>query len=252
MNKIHWQDFTSSEIETLSKEQAIIIIPTGATEQHGPHLPVGTDSIIISEIAEKIAEEVWTNGKKCIVAPVISMTNSMNHLSFPGTITLKPSTYIQVLTEYCESVYESGFKKILIFNGHGGNVYVNESALITITEKLGFPVYHIGFWSGAEEEMSSIVEGQAHGIMHACEGETSMMLAINEKLVRPNYKEINGKPIVQGTGENSASSFKRIEFITANGVLGNPSAATKEKGYRLLRIAIENLSKQLIDPDFWK
>lgn len=245
MEKINWQDLTSLEIKQLAEEQAMVIIPTGATEQHGTHLPTGTDTIIINDIASKVASKLNKIGTKCIVAPVLTVTNSMNHLSFHGTLTLSPHTYIQVLTEYCESIYKNGFRKIVLLNGHGGNVSINEVALITIIEKIKNPIYHIGFWEDIENEMSEIVEEQPYGIMHACEGETSIMLYINGDLVKSSYKDTKEVKNSDNLKATLTPSFQRIEKISENGVIGNPFSATSTKGKKMLEIIVENLVDKL-------
>lgn len=253
-NNVRWDNITGPEIGNLAKDNAIVIIPTGSTEQHGPHLCTGSDALIITEIAERVAEKVNQAEKKCIVAPTLSVANSIHHMSFPGTITLQPTTYIQVMSEICESIAHHGFRKIIILNGHGGNTNINNVALITINEKLGFPVFHVGFWAGSEEAMAEVVETQDAGTIHACEGETSLLMAYNEDLILPIYQEIKGNIERPGLSEAQklVSTFRRMEFTTDNGVMGNTYAASVEKGHKLLDISVEGLTKIICDDKLWE
>ena len=249
-----WDNITGPEIGQLAKDGAIVIIPTGSTEQHGPHLCTGSDALIITELAERIAEKVAETGRKCLVAPTVSVANSIHHTSFTGTITLQPSTYIQVLTEICSCIAANGFKKIFILNGHGGNTNINNVALITINEKLGFPVFHAGFWAGCEEELASVVETQSAGTIHACEGETSLLMAYNEDLILPIYKETKGN--IERPGLSRAqkliSTFRRMEYTTENGVEGNTYAASKEKGEKMIDISVNSIAEILCDNKLWE
>lgn len=251
---VRWDNLTRTEIEEQIKDDVIVIIPTGSTEQHGPHLAVGSDAIIITEIAERVAAEVVKRGKKCLVGPTLSIGNSIHHMSFVGTITLQPSTYIQVLTEYCRCLKTHGVRRIIIINGHGGNTNPNNLALITINEELGFPVFHVGFWAGGEKEMADVVETQDAGTIHACEGETSLLMAYDESLILPCYKELKGnierpglKPEVK-----LVSTFHRMEWTTENGIEGNTYAATKEKGEKLLEISVRHLTDILCCDQLWE
>ena len=141
-NIYRWDNLTRPEIERLRDEGAIVIIPTGSIEQHGPHLPVGADYLISTGYAERVAKILHDRyGKSAVVAPSVAVANSLHHMSFPGTISLQPATYMQWLLEYCQCIAQHGFTKIVMINGHGGNVVPTETAIITINEKLGFPVY---------------------------------------------------------------------------------------------------------------
>lgn len=253
-NTIRWDNLTRVEIAQLVEDEAIVIIPTGSTEQHGPALAVGSDTIIITEIAEQVAEEVSKSGRKCVVAPTVAYANSIHHMSFPGTITLQPSTYIQVITEVCRCIKTHGFKKIILLNGHGGNTIPNDMSLITINEEFGFPVFHVGFWAGGEKEMSDVVETQDAGTIHACEGETSLLMACDEDLVRPCYKELKGPIEKSGLKEEVklVSTFHRMEWVTENGIKGNTYAASLEKGHKLMNISVKHLTEILSCDQLWE
>ena len=99
-----WDNLTSPEIAKLAENNAIVLIPTGSTEQHGPHLPVGTDAILATWMAERTARTLTEQGIPAVVAPTFAIANSMHHMNFAGSLSLSPRTYIQVLEEQCRAI----------------------------------------------------------------------------------------------------------------------------------------------------
>jgi len=233
-NPLRWDHLSWPRIEEAAKRDAIILMPIGSIEQHGPHLPVGCDYMLAQIMCERIAAELDKRGQPVLVAPSFMAANSVHHMRFPGTITLKPSTFIQVLTEQLECIAAHGFRKIVLVNGHGGNTAPIGAALVTINSALGFPVYTCGYWAGCDAIQAEVLETQS-GMIHACESETSMMLALWEALVEPCYTTTSG-PMGHPTGAEDAglvSTFRRMEEMTENGVMGNSYKATKAKGERM-------------------
>lgn len=251
-NKIRWDNLTSPEIRELSKKKAIVIIPTGSIEQHGPHLPVGCDTIIATIMSERVAKSLNENNIPTVVTPSLSICNSTHHMSFAGSMTLTPQTFLTVLLEYCKNIASHGFKKIVLINGHGGNSNPIQTALVTINEVLGFPVYYMDYYTGLSKINESILTTQDYPI-HACEGETSIMLAIDETLVDPIYKETSGNMSfgLEVEENGSINTFHRMETYTENGVMGNPYAATKEKGEKIISIVDKFLYDTLSTEELW-
>ena len=93
-NPYRWDNLTSPQIKKLSEEGAIVLVPVGSTEQHGPHLPVGTDALMATSMSEKLAAALDEKGVPCVVAPTIAVANSTHHMSFAGSLTLRPETYL--------------------------------------------------------------------------------------------------------------------------------------------------------------
>lgn len=252
-NSIRWDNLTSPELKKLAQQEAIVLIPVGSTEQHGPHLPVGTDNLLATHMAEFIASQLTKRGTPCIVTPSIAVANSTHHMNFSGSMTLSPATYIAVLKDYCRSVAAHGFRKIFILNGHGGNIAPTQTAIIDINAELGFPVYFAGYSNGDSEAQRDILESQSH-MIHACECETSLMLSMDESLVDPMYKTTRGnfgydfEPMDSGM----VYTFHRMESHTENGVMGNSYLATKEKGNSLKMRFAAGMVSLLETADLWK
>jgi len=252
-NTVRWDHLTWPQIKAMSEQKAIVLIPIGSIEQHGPHLPVGCDSILATAISERIAAELADRGKPCIVAPTLTVANSMHHMGFPGSMTLDLSTYASVLSQYCECIAGHGFKRIVLINGHGGNTNPSQAALVGIIEKLGFPVYFTGYWTGSGETVRKVLETQEDSI-HACEGETSLMLAIDESLVDPIYSQTRGD--TEGGHQlgqpRFLSAYRRFDKYTKNGVIGNSYAATKEKGEQMVTAFVETIVGILENDALWE
>ena len=250
MKKMYrWDNLTSREIRELAEKEAVVLIPIGSTEQHGPHLPVGCDAILATWFAEMTAQGLIEKGVPAVVTPTISVANSMHHMGFPGSMSLHPRTYMQCLEEHCRAIASHGFRRLAIINGHGGNTAPTKAALMDINPALGFPVY---FMEYIVVDEAPYLETQK-AMMHACESETSLMLAYDESLVDPVYKETQGGLSACTNYENQGilHTFHRMEAKTHNGVMGNSWAATKEKGLALAKATTEKLVAMLSDESIW-
>lgn len=245
-----WDNLTSPEIKALSEKKAIVLLPMGSTEQHGPHMPVGCDAIMATWFAERTAQALIAKGIPAVVAPTFAVANSMHHMNFAGSISLHPQTFMQNFQEQCEAIAKHGFRKIVVINGHGGNKHPALAALVDINLKLGFPVYFMSYLSGTDEE--PFLETQT-GMIHACESETSLMLAYDETLVDPVYLETSGYPgeCTKAEDEGHIFTFHRMEAHTQNGVMGNSCKATKEKGLALAEAITGRLTETLSDDTLW-
>ena len=222
--KVLWQELRRTEFEQAVKGDGIVIIPVAAIEQHGEHLPVNTDANACFTIAQRAAQAI--KEFPVLVLPVIWAGYSHTHMAYPGTITLKYHTFVQLLTEVAVSVYAQGFRKILFLNGHGGNSAVIDAMQRKLVAEDGVPGA-IGYtwWNipSVAEEIKGISESHQNSMDHAGEMETSIQLYLQPELV-----------------DESAALWVR-------GVFGDPSAGTREKGERLVKTATDALAKILRD-----
>jgi len=250
-NKFKWEDLSAPELKKLSEEQAIVFMPIGAIEQHGPHLPVATDLISASWVSQLVAEKLEKKGISSVIAPSFVIANSMHHMNFPGSLSIEPRTFIQVLKEQCRAIASQGFRRIALVNGHGGNMAPIDVALIEINRELGFPVYNVPCSGGVDE--SQFLDSQTC-MIHSGEVETSIVLAYDESLVDPSYKELSGYEGGCSKYEDAGvlGTFHYMESHTENGIMGNATTATKEKGIQLVEAYSDNIAEALSDPEFWK
>ena len=177
VNKI--QEMSWVEFEERRKTTDTVIIPTGAVEVYGPHLPMGTDSIVAEEVASRLAEKTGA-----LVAPTIGMGESSMLLDFPGTLTLRKSTYEAAMDDLCVALIGYGFKCLMFINGHAGNVDTINYLVRRYQREPGVKCGQIDWWRFAAANGNEIFELKgymAHG--HASESGTSVMLHLRPDLV---------------------------------------------------------------------
>ena len=211
-----------------------IIIPLGSTEQHGPHLPVSTDTIIAEYFANQLTKKIPSYSLSGIPSGV-----SFEHRPF-FNISISNDLLSELLSQICISLGENGFNQIIIINGHRGNMGVVQyipQKVERINSKV--KVFGINYWHLIEREFD-----------HGGFVETSLMLAIAPKLVQMHKAKrgyLNKKMLhsTYTTFLSNTSSFK----ITRNGVLGDPKKATKEEGNKIISITIKNLVRTLKELD---
>ena len=126
--KSFWNDFTWEELKNIKKDNVVVVIPIGATEQHGLHLPVGTDAFLSSDLVKEAAEKI----KKVNLIYTLPVWTGYSpfHMGFSGTITISPELFCKLISSICISIAKHGFKKIILANGHGGNTPLLNSLVI--------------------------------------------------------------------------------------------------------------------------
>jgi len=233
---MRWEELTYKEIKKLAEEGAIPIIPLGSLEVHGPHLPVGTDYLTIYKAALEVAKR-----EKVIVLPPLAYTYVPENRHFPGAISLSGTTLIKVLEEICDEVYRNGFKKILILNGHGGNIRVLK---LFLREMLNSHKEYLVYvltnpLAPVQKVIEEVKETEVYG--HAGEIETSVMLYLFPKLVR--VKKVSGEAEL-GRSEVVKFTETLIDWIcyAVEGYVGDPTKATKEKGKIIFNAFVEAIA----------
>ncbi|MCP8316209.1 MAG: creatininase family protein [archaeon] len=239
--KNYLPDLTWQEVDELKRRTDKVLIPIGSLEQHGPHLPLSTDTIIAFEVAKRVAEKL-----DVALAPPISLGFSIEHMDFSGTVSLDPLTLTSILKNVCSSLAKHGFKKIFIINGHGGNRATIESAIQLIKNELNISLYSFTLLSIVQKIFNKIRESPKGELGHADEVETSLMLAICPEKVRMN-KCIDESPKLQAHLTFEASKKEvtfawRTKEISESGVIGAPSKASTEKGRLMLNYLIDKIT----------
>jgi creatinine amidohydrolase len=211
-------------------QDAIGLIPTGAVEQHGPHMPLGTDCFIAEELARRIAERL---DEPVVVAPVLPGGLSTHHLAFPGTVTLPEETFGAVLDAYVAAFERMGIRRIAIFTGHGGNLgflgryeaaHTSKDTDTRLIAHHDFEGYVDAMFAGAR---AAGLEPPATDV-HAGGVETSQGLALFPELVRA-YADLTGY-VADEDGWHERMFSEGIDAVTPIGVLGDPSKASAEAG----------------------
>jgi len=247
MRKYWLQEMSWPEVAEALKRTDIALIPIGSTEQHGLHLPLGVDTFIPIWVAEEVAKQV-----DVVVAPPLWYADCPHHMGFPGTITLRPETLIELVYDICKSLIKHGFNKILLLNGH---TMANNPALLVaierVQEETDAHVYLIDLLDIAKSTISKIRESELGGLYHAAELETSQMLAIRPDLVRMEKakkvipKSISRFIIIDGITPGDKIWFKitmkEWKKLTEYGLIGDPTLASKEKGEKVMKAIVDNI-----------
>jgi creatinine amidohydrolase len=246
---MRFERMSAPMINALDKAKTVVVIPTGATEQHGPHLPTGTDSLIGQGIVDALDKAM---GGKLLVTPMLSVTCSEHHMPFGGTLTISHETYKTGVMETIGSLYKIGFRRFVIHNSHGGNRAVGG----VIAEKCAFAfpeasVVFATWFSVASAALKPLVEGAYPAVGHACEFETSVMLHLHPELVDMSKAVDGGDADAQPpfrsdllTG-SAASRGMRFDQMSTNGVWGKATLASAAKGKKIMDITVAELVKMI-------
>lgn len=248
------EHLTWPEARAAADRDAVVLIPVGATEQHGHHLPLGTDTLNVAFIAKLAARATGA-----VMVPPLSVGVSQNHRAFPGTISLTPRTLIAVLTEMVGSLYENGFRRFIFVNGHGGNNATIDVAAIELRGRHEDIV--VGNTYAAALTAPLAYEISDSGVVyHAEETETSNSLYTTPALVDMS-KARDGRAetfmsyyskYYHGSPDNPIHmlvqyGLPQTEVLTETGVMGDARPSTAEKGRRLAEFAVENLKRVIED-----
>ncbi len=241
---MRWHNLRRSELDALDRRTPVVV-PVAATEQHGAHLPLGTDTIIIEAVVDRL--DAAFDGR-LLIAPTLAVGCSEHHMAFPGTLTLGHETFRRWVVDVVESVVRHGFRRILLLNSHGGN-----SAICGVLgEQRGqkHPEAEIlvtSWFSPCASRLKHLQDGPLGSVGHACEFETSILQAVRPEIVDMASAEDDG---IQHRVEAmhfdllhaaAASCYRPFDKLSKTGVFGSPSLASAEKGERVLAEAVAAL-----------
>jgi len=220
-----------SDVAPLSRDTPIVI-PIAALEQHGRHMPLFTDSLLLGEVIRRVADKL---PDRVLFTPLMWLGNSEHHLDFPGTMSASPRVYLDLLRDMVENFVFHGFRRIVLVNGHGGNIIPVQQALFELRQKhrsrSDLLLLSTTYWTlggKPHEQEKSLVQSR---MGHACEWETSMMLRIAPHLVG-DLKKVDSVP--WGNPFEPASRAWITKDRTEPGHIGDPRGATAEKGEVIL------------------
>ncbi len=246
--EIRWDHLKAQELRALAAEAAIVVVPVAAIEQHGPHLPVMVDSLLCSAVAERAARRL-AGQRPVVVAPTVWSGLSEHHMALGGTLTLDFATFCALLRCICRSLQRHGFERVLLLNGHGGNEAALRVVVEQLTGELDLVLATATYWQLAAEPFRAILERQS-GVLHACEAETSMVMALRPELVDAG-RFADARTVESESGPAGAWRWQSFAERTPSGALGDPTAASAAKGERLLEAASAALAQLLLDDRFW-
>ncbi|WP_137290630.1 creatininase family protein [Natronorubrum halophilum] len=253
-NSVSWGNHTADEIgEIGDRNGSILVVPVGSVEQHGNHLPVATDSILVEAVAVLGAERV-TDDVPILTLPTFWSGFSPHHLHFGGTVSLEFEHMLGAIEDVADTALENGFDALVLLNGHGGNMSLIDSAVSTIgvdhddVEVLGLTYFQLA--SGFIDE---IRESDIGGMAHGGEFETSLMLHLCQELVDVDRLDgtymdepydLGTKDLVEG---GPLAVYRGFEEYSANGAIGDPGLASAGKGEQIFELLGDELESLLRD-----
>lgn len=252
--KRFWADYSRRDFAALDHDRLIAVLPLGAIEQHGPHLPMSVDTITVDSVARRLAAAL-PDDSPAIFLPTQAICKSDEHIDFPGTLTLSAETLIRVLVEIGASVARAGVRKMVLLNGHGGNIPIMDVVARELRvrhDMLVFAVNWFGF--GMPEGLYSETETR-HGV-HAGDMETSVLLALdpaNVDMTQARDFRSRGQDLAErlrhvGLGRSAKPGWKTQDLNTA-GACGEAHLATAEKGEATLNHAVPLLVEAMAEID---
>jgi creatinine amidohydrolase len=236
----------------------VVIAPLGSFEQHGPHLPLTTDTDLVTAIADAVERAM---PEKVLLLPTLWIGHSTHHMHFAGTLDIPQMHYIGVIQDLCRSILAMSATRVLLLNGHGGNDVPVRAALREVKTELkgraGVHVLYAAYWMLAAASIREIRESEMGGLGHACEMETSLMLHLHPDRVHMELARRDGpqhtSPYRKSDMQHAKPAYSVNEFheISESGVVGHPDLATAEKGARFFDAIVRDTAAFVEDLLTW-
>lgn len=248
-----WADLSTRDFAALQHsgqaDQVVAVLPVAAIEQHGPHLPLSVDATLLQGVIDAALPQLPAD-LPVLFLPSQNVGLSPEHIRFPGTLTLSPATVIALWTEIGECVARAGIKKLLLFNGHGGQVSVMDIVARELRTRCDLIVYSASWFSlPLPETVAGQFSGQEHRFgIHAGEIETSMMLHLAPSTVhmehardfRSTSQDRSERYAILGNGKSAKLGWHMQDYHP-EGAVGNAAAATADKGRAVVGAAAQSL-----------
>jgi creatinine amidohydrolase len=236
------QEISSTFAKELPLREKTVVFPIGSNEQHGPHLPMGTDTIILDAVVNGIRKRL-SSSDPIVFAPAIPLGKSPEHLEFCGTISLRATTLIAIFEDIVSSMQKHGVKKIIFLNSHGGNTALLASLAFDLRYTYKMDIYSLNFWNNdliSADAMQQVFPHLSYPEIHAASMETSLMLYLRPELVGEIPQDFKPK-----------MPFPDIAFgwatqdFSENGVIGDPRQSSTDHGEKLFQLLVEGATAKL-------
>jgi creatinine amidohydrolase len=246
---------TWKEVADIAEDTAAVLVPVGSIEQHGYHIPLDCDIYTSTYICEKVAERAHKEDVTVLVAPPINFGVSWYHMNFPGTISVTPETFIDVLMQICKSLSRHGFRRKVIVNSHGGNAATLQVFINKFYDETGEKVYLCQWWEIANDKLKDVDTP----MVHVEEAETALALAIGERVLmdKATRDAFDRRAALRERGHAAYDIVKydarhrgpyinppmdMIHDISESGVVGDATKGNIEKGKEILEATVERLT----------
>jgi creatinine amidohydrolase len=236
---MRFHDMTMPMLRQVARDTIVVLAPIAACEQHSRHLPTFTDTLLVTAVAEGVEQRL---PRQVLLLPTLWMGASSHHLRFGATLSAEVDTHITMLCDLVTPLLDDGYQRVLLLNGHGGNIDTMHVALRRIQPRYTDRVLTAAsYWELADKELAALGEGERRSMGHACEFETSMVMALRPDLVR--REEIKDDPPPDERALRGLFIAEDMRQRTDHGAVGFPEKGTPEKGRACLNAAIERTAE---------
>lgn len=230
-----FHEMTFPRLREVARDRTVVVAPIAACEQHSHHLPTITDTVLVSGVAEGVEARL---PERVLLLPTQWFGASSHHLRFGATLSAEVDTHVAMLCDLLTPLLDDGYQRILVLNGHGGNIDTMHVALRRLQPRYRRHILAAAsYWDLAARELAALAEGPRKVMGHACEYETSMMLALRPELVR--REEIRDDPPRDNAALRGLFLADDMHQKTDHGCVGYPERASADKGRAFLAAAIE-------------
>jgi creatinine amidohydrolase len=248
------RELSYAEVSDLDPSEWLVVWPIASLEQHGPHLPLGTDAIVLGAVVDRVRQRL-VESVQALYLPLMPVGKSPEHLAFPGSVSLDAATLLGLADGVVSSFAPHGFRSYIFLNGHGGNTAILRASAPDLRAKYGVRVYNIDLWASSffHDIIDELFPGMARIDRHGGAAETSMLLHLCPHLVQgtPGYAELRA-----GGGRFTDEALGPIEFdqltwgipfgwqsqdFGYSGVVGDPSLASADAGRKILDYAVDRV-----------
>ena len=234
-----FNELTAPELRAIDHESVLVLAPIASCEQHSRHLATFTDSVLVGAVAEGVERNL---PESVVLLPVLWFGASDHHLPFGATLTASVDTHVQILVELLQPLLDDGYRRILVLNGHGGNIDTLHVALRRLQPRYKQALLTgASYWEIAQDDIARICEGPRKHMGHACEIETSMMMHLRPDLVRTG--QIEDDPDRLPSALSGLFVAHDMRQRTDHGCVGYPEKATAEKGRRFLDAIVSRVTR---------
>lgn len=254
---MRWEELSAPAIDALDRDRTIVALPVGSVEQHGRHMPVGTDTILAHSAALAAAERL---AGRVAVLPPPWYGFSAHHMRFAGTVTLQAATMMALVEDIVASVAAHGFRRILVVNGHGGNAGIIDVLAATLGKRFDGEarIACLTYFQLARGAIAALRRSAPGGMGHACEFETAMMQHLRPELVDMSkaavtYPDPGSTYLTTDLlGGSPIRTYHDFGDLSESGTLGDPSLADPEHGAELREAVVDALVRFIEDFSAWR
>jgi len=232
---MRFQEMTWPLLREIRRDLVVVLAPIAACEQHSRHLPTITDTLLVTAVAEGVEKRL---PDQVLLLPTLWLGASSHHLRFGATLSAEVDTHVNMLCDLVTPLLEDGYQRLLLLNGHGGNIDTMHLALRRLQPRFRDRMLTAGsYWDLADKELAALADGPRKSMGHACEYETSLVMHLRPDLVR--REEVRDDPPTEEPVLRGLFIAEDMKQRTDHGAVGFPERASAEKGKAVLAAAIE-------------